>query len=388
MTMTTYPSRESHKYNDQAKLNALTALAVQNIERIYGYFGTEISYRNDILIKSSCFTHGGDNPTALNLYYNGDIRVHYKCRTHQCEDLFGSSLISLVRGGLSRTRYKWKVNGDREATFNETVDFLLKITAQNFDSLSSEHASIDGDKLQFSSLVSGFTMPESALTGIRRDFYRSKVEIPSSYYLQRGYSIEVLDKYDVGTCKRPRKALYQRAVVPVYDDSGDIILGFTGRSVFSECSKCKHYHDPDKECHFFPKWKHTSGFQKENCLYNYWYAKESILESGVVVLVESPGNVWRLEEAGIHNSVAIFGAHLSQNQKKIIDSSGALSIVCLLDNDEAGLSGTKKIHEQCSKMYRLYFPELDVNDIGDMSVDIVTSDIKPLICKIGDIYNG
>ena len=388
MTMTTSPSRESHKYNAQAKLHALTALAVQNIERIYSYFGTEICYKNNILIKSPCFTHGGDNPTALNLYYNGDIRVHYKCRTHQCEELFGSSLISLVRGGLSRTRYKWKINGDKEASFNETVDFLLKITDQNFNSLSSEHTSIDGDKLQFSSMVNGFTMPETNLTGIRRDFYRSKVEIPSSYYLQRGYSIEVLDKYDVGTCKRPRKSLYQRAVVPVYDDSGEIILGFTGRSIFSECSECKHHHDPDKECHFFPKWKHTSGFQKENCLYNYWYAKDKILESGVVVLVESPGNVWRLEEAGIHNSVGIFGAHLSQNQKKIIDSSGALSIVCLLDNDEAGLSGSKKIHEQCSKMYRLYFPELDVNDIGDMDVDIVTSDIKPLISKIGAIYNG
>jgi len=107
-----------------------------------------------------------------------------------------------------------------------------------------------------------------------------------------------------------------------------------------------------------------------------------------VVLVESPGNVWRLEEAGIHNSVAIFGAHLGPNQKKLIDSSGAFSIVCLLDNDEAGVKGAKKIYEQCSKMYRLYFPKFNANDIGDMNVDNVTSDIKPLITQLGEVYNG
>lgn len=242
--------------------------------------------------------------------------------------------------------------------------------------------------MNFSSLVNGFVSPEQQLTGITRDFYRSKVEIPSSYYLKRGFSIEVLDKYDVGTCKRPKKSLYQRAVVPVYNDSGEIILGFTGRSLFAECSKCNHHHDPDKECHFFPKWKHTSGFQKENCLYNYWYAKEHIMKSGVVVIVESPGNVWRLEEAGIHNSVAIFGSYMSANQKKILDASGAFSIVCLLDNDEAGMKGAKKIYDQCSQMYRLYFPEFNANDVADMDIDIVTKDIKPLISQIGEIYHG
>ena len=388
MMTTTSHSHKSYKYKDQAKLNALTAAATQYIDRIYSYFNIEPSYKNDILIKSQCLIHGGDNPTALNLYYNGDIRVHYKCRTHQCEDLFGSSLISLVRGGLSRSKYGWNIHGDKEASFNEAVEFLLAITKQDFDKIKADSFSLDGDKLQFSSLINGFTMPDQQLSGIQKDFYRSKVDIPSSYYLQRGYSIEVLDKYDVGTCKRPRKSLYQRAVVPVYNDSGEIILGFTGRSIFSECNKCKHYHDPDKDCHFFPKWKHTAGFQKENCLYNYWYAKDHIMSSGVVVLVESPGNVWRLEEAGIHNSVAIFGAHLSTNQKKIIDSSGAFSIVCLLDNDEAGVKGAKKIHEECSKMYRLYFPQFNENDVADMNVDTVTSDIKPLISQIGDIYNG
>ena len=382
----TSPSHDTYKYKDQAKLNALTNLVVNNIDKIYSYFDTEISYKNNILIKSSCFIHGGDNPTALNLYYNADIRVHYKCRTHQCEDIFGSSLISLVRGGLSRVKYNWKIEGDKEASFNETIEFLLNITQQNFGNIKSDETSNSADKLKFASLINNFTTPEVAKTKFDIETYRKKVEIPATYYLQRGYSIEVLDKYDVGTCKRPKKALYQRAVVPIYDESGESVLGFSGRSIHAECPKCNHYHDPEKKCHFFPKWKHTKGFKKENCLYNYWYAKRHVAKTGVIVVVESPGNVWRLEEAGIHNSVAIFGAHLSQNQKNIIDASGALSIVCLLDNDEAGKKGAKRIYEQCSKMYRLYFPKLKTNDIGDMNVDVVTSDIKPLISKLGESY--
>ena len=82
--MTISPSHDSYKYNDQAKLNALTATAVQYIDKIYEYLDPEIEYRNETFIKSRCFIHGGDNPTALNLYHNGDIRVHYKCRTHEC----------------------------------------------------------------------------------------------------------------------------------------------------------------------------------------------------------------------------------------------------------------------------------------------------------------
>ena len=384
--MTTFHSHNIYKYKDQAKLNALTTLVVNNIDKIYNYFNTEPSYKNNILIKSSCFIHGGDNPTALNLYYNADIRVHYKCRTHQCEDIFGSSLISLVRGGLSRVKYNWKMQGDKEASFNETIEFLLQLTQQNFNTIHTNHQTVNTDKLQFTSLINNITTPDVTKSKFDIDVYRSKVEIPATYYLQRGYSIEILDKYDVGTCKRPKKPLYQRAVVPIYDESGEYILGFSGRSIHSECLQCQHYHDPEKKCHFFPKWRHTKGFKKENCLYNYWYAKKHIAQTGVIVLVESPGNVWRLEEAGIHNSVAIFGAHLSHNQKKIIDASGALSIVCLLDNDEAGKKGAKKIHDQCSKMYRVYFPKLQTNDIGDMNIDVVTSDIKPLISRLGESY--
>ena len=143
--MTTSPS---YKYSDQGKLNSLTKLAARHIDEIYEYFGIEYSYKNNTLIKSECFIHGGDTPTALNVYYNADIRVHYKCRTHQCEDNFGSSLISVIRGALARFKYKWRMVGDKEASFNEAVEFLLQFLGQDYHGIDSEKLG-DLEKIKF-----------------------------------------------------------------------------------------------------------------------------------------------------------------------------------------------------------------------------------------------
>ena len=114
----------SYKYGDSGKLKQLSALAAQHMDQIYEYFGIKAGYRNEMLIKSCCPIHGGDNPTALNMYYNGDYKVHYKCRTHQCEELFGNSLIHFIRGCLSRFKYSWEKEGDKEARFSEAVEFM------------------------------------------------------------------------------------------------------------------------------------------------------------------------------------------------------------------------------------------------------------------------
>ena len=180
--------------------------------------------------------------------------------------------------------------------------------------------------------------------------------------------------------------MYQRAVVPIYDNNHEFIVGCTGRSIFDKCPKCNNYHDPKEKCRHFPKWMHSKGFQKEKWLYNYWVAKDEIAKTGVAILVESPGNVWRLAEAGIHNVVAIFGTAFNNDQKNLLDESGALSLVCLMDNDDAGQKAAKKIEEQCGRLYRLYFPSFDAADIAELNVDTVTSDIKPFIENAMNIY--
>jgi 5S rRNA maturation endonuclease (ribonuclease M5) len=382
----THQAKTSHsyKYGDFGKLKQLSALAAQHIDQIYEYFGVRASYRNEILIKSCCPIHGGDNPTALNMYPKADYKVHFKCRTHQCEDLFGNSLIHFIRGCLSRFEYNWEKEGDKEANFSEAVEFLLSFLKQDFNSLKSETVNIE--KMKFGSLVSSISTKKARGLGITQEQYREKLEVPAKYYVDRGFDKEILEEYDVGYCDNPRKPMYQRAVVPIYDNDHKYIVGCTGRSIHPRCEECKHYHPPKENCRHFPKWMHSKGFQKEKWLYNYWKAKNYMLDTGVAILVESPGNVWRLAEAGIYNAVAIFGTAFNNDQKHLLDESGALSIVCLMDNDEAGKKAAAKIEEVCGRLYRLYFPRFNANDVADLNVDGVTSDIKPFIQQAMDAY--
>lgn len=373
------------KYEDQGKINQLSDLVLKNVDDIYDLFGVE-HRRGEKIIFSECFIHGGDNTNALNLYHNADYRVHYKCRTHQCEKHFGTSLLSMVRGGLSKIKYGWSSAGDKTVSFDQTIDFLLDRYKIKFNNLDSEEIKVGN--YEFCKTINALGQSQKEKGKITRDFYRDKVDIPSKYYLDRGYSIEVLDDYDVGTCRRYGRQMFNRAVVPIYDEDGETIVGCTGRSLFEECKKCRSYHNPSKDCFdpkneksfFIPKWRHSSGFKKEKHLYNFHKAKEHVLKSGVIILVESPGNVWRLEEEGIHNSVAIFGTTLNDEQKYLIDSSGALTIVLIMDNDDAGQEAAEKIIEQCNRTYRVYNIKVG-SDVADMNTNEITEDILPIINK-------
>ena len=314
----------SPSYNgkyDFGKINSLSKIAMNYLDEIYEHFGIKRSYKNEILIKSCCPIHGGDNPTALNMYYNGDFKIHYNI-----------------------------------------------------------------EKMKFGSMVNSLHSDDAKKGLISKEGYREKVVIPAPYYLQRGFSKEILEEYDVGYCDNPNKPMYGRAIVPIYDNEYEDIVGFTARSTFDKCNQCKHYHNPSEKCRHFPKWMHSKGFQKQKWLYNYWRAKEEILKTGVAIIVESPGNVWRLAEAGIHNAVAIFGTALNVDQRHLLDESGALSLICLMDNDDAGQKAAKKIEEQCSRLYRLFFPSFEGNDVADLNIDKVTSDIKPFIENAMGVY--
>jgi 5S rRNA maturation endonuclease (ribonuclease M5) len=383
--MTQKATSRSNKY-DYGKVNSLCKIAVQHLDQIYEYFGIRSSYKNEILVKSVCPIHGGDNNTALNMYYNGDYKIHYKCRTHQCEEFFGNGFIGFIKGCLSKFRYQWEKEGDKEASFKEALDFLQGFLKQDLNNLEPENINLE--KLKFGGLVNALSSAGARGSQITGEMYRSRVDVPCQYYLDRGFSRDVLEEYDVGYCENPEKPMYERAVVPIYDNSHQFIVGCTGRSVFPKCKDCGSFHNPIRKCHHFPKWFHSKGFQKEKWLYNYWKAKEYISKTGVAILVESPGNVWRLSESGIHNVVAIFGTSFNNDQKNLLDESGALSLICLMDNDEAGRKAAKKIEEQCSRLYRIYFPSFDSNDIADLSIDKVTSDIKPFIDQAMETYRS
>jgi DNA primase len=132
------------------------------------------------------------------------------------------------------------------------------------------------------------------------------------------------------------------------------------------------------------KWLCSKDFKDKLHLYNYWRARPHIEKSRTVVVVEGPGDVWRLEEAGVRNSVALFGSSVSGQQRQLFNSIMGTFIV-LTDNDPAGEIAYSEIDELCvhANVVRCRVPERH-KDVGEMSVDDVRTQIVPLIlskCK-------
>ena len=375
---------------DKDKLGALSQLLVDKFEDLADLFGIKVSARTDKMYYGPCPIHDGDNPQAWNMYYTGDTYAgNWKCRTHQCEHVFVNSMLGFLRGLLSKTKLGWSCPADKDKIygFNETIKFALEFVDAKPGDIIVDKAAVLKNKEASNVLLFG-QQRATIKNQLSREVVRKTLQIPAKYYLNRQYSSQTLDKYDVGLCNTPGKEMTGRAVVPIYDDTGNFMVGCSGRTIFDKCESCQCYHAPGKhqaeQYRKLPhnaKWRHSKGFRAEDYLYNFWFAKEHILQSGIAILVESPGNVWRLEESGIHNALGMFGTELTLKQKAILDRSGAMSLIVITDNDEnnAGAIGAARIFEMCHKTYRLYFPKITAQDIGEMSGDQITTEIKPFI---------
>ena len=302
-----------------------------------------------------CPVHGGDNPHGWFLYKN-ENNIRWLCFTNQCHIEHGGDIYGLIKG---ITGYIDK---------DKIQKFLNKAIKSNNALNIGRHTSIKKHKKKISQIVDANILDD--------------IILPSEYFLSRGYNEKILIKYNVGTINR-KGLLYNRAFVPFYNEEMQFI-GFSVRAPYPKCNQCKLYHSPTLDCLDrvnkigFPKWYHV-GIESSSVLYNYWFSKNDIKAKESIILVEGPGDVWRLEEAGIHNSVAILGNSLKRNQKILIDSMGIRNIIVMTDNDKAGIQGAKAIYEQCKNKYRIFFPKIETKDVGDLKLDKITSDIKPFL---------
>lgn len=367
--------------NDQLKLKVICDQVCDNIDGLLDSFNIEYK-NNSKMIVMACPIHGGDNLSALNLYPEGDTyRGNWKCRTHNCEKIFKASILGFIRGILSHHEHGWRKPGDDVCSFNDAVNYALGFIKQDIKDIKISNA--EREKKQFTNVVGYINKNlEQSISKITRPQIVKSLEIPATYYIDRNYSAEVLQKYDVGLCTKPGREMSNRVVVPIYDNDYKYMVGCTGRSIYEKCNECKAYHNPIESCPQpdniwkYPKWKHNADFKSQNTLYNFWFAKEHILASSTAIIVESPGNVWRLEESGIHNSVAMFGSSLSDRQKILLDSSGAMNLILLTDNDEAGLKAAQQIKQKCQNTYRIFIPQISKNDVGDMTSEEINIEIK------------
>lgn len=356
------------------KLMILSNIVCNRLDSLLKVLDVSLSHNNHRYF-GSCPIHDGDNFSAFSLYPQGySLPGYWVCRSRQCQKLFKPTILGFVRGVLSNKKCNWN-NSKQMIGFDETIKFICdKVVGKSLNEIKVDPEFLS--KHKFISDANLFNKIIQDSHKIVRKTALDSLQIPADYYLDRGYSQEILKKYDVGLCETLGKEMYRRVVFPVYDETYRFIVGCTGRSIHPQCIKCSRYHIDGSSCpnsslEFAKssKWYENKGFSKKLYLFNFWFAKKHISESGTVILVEGPGDVLRLEEAGIHNSVGIFGTEFSDSQQILLETAGAMNLVLLLDNDEAGQKAKEEIKNKCKRCYRIFEPQIPNKDVGEMSIE-------------------
>lgn len=125
-------------------------------------------------------------------------------------------------------------------------------------------------------------------------------------------------------------------IMPYKDVYGNVVA-LVGRSLLPDQERSK------KE---IPKYKNTK-FNKSNHLYSLYENKKSILDKGCVFVVEGQFDAIKASQYGMNNIVSLGGADMSISQFSLI-TRYTNNIHLLLDNDDAGNKGRKKIKEKYS----------------------------------------
>lgn len=200
-----------------------------------------------------------------------------------------------------------------------------------------------------------------------------------SYLKERGFSSEIIEKFQIGYCpdsfdgfsdhalkngyKREHliksglsikgdNKIYDRfkarVIFPIHNLTGKVI-GFGGRILSSEKSKAKYVNSPDSDI-----------YNKSKVLYGIFYARTAILKNDRCYLVEGYTDVIALHQVGIENVVASSGTSLTTDQIKLIKRFTP-NITILYDGDAAGIKasfrGIDMILEEGLNVKILPFPE-------------------------------
>lgn len=363
-SVTTEIQKNSNFYN----LEDMSISVIDNIESILEHFGITEYNRYTNRISCPCPVHEGDRDEGFSILTEGV--GNWRCFTHFCHHDYTGSIIGLIRALLSKKEQK-------EVSFKDAIKWIAEYL--NIERSQPDHKN--------DTLLSYYTHKRVE----KRDSIIPKesilnLEIPSPYFLKRGFSKEILQKYNVGLCMERNKQMYKRSVVPIYDENYKYIVGCTGRSIYEECKKCKQFHHLKQQCpnkpNIYCKWKNSKGFLRDNHLYNYWFAKPFIEKSMTAIIVEGQGDVWSLEEAGIHVGLGIMGDSITSKQFELLNKTGIINLVFALDNDKAGTKSRERLYNLFCGLYNIKFLDIPKKDFGEMNrkeiKDFIRTSIKEL----------
>lgn len=347
---------------------------VEKLPDILDSFGIKYKKYNNRLTMP-CPIHGGDNEHGCCVFLSGNTVIgNWRCWTHSCEQQQGKSIIKFLCGVIKSVK-------NENISYRQCVNWLSELTKHN-------EKEINRDVINFAKFISieqdtTYNQPRCSRETIRR-----YLKIPSDFFVSKGYSQDVLNKYDVGLCSIRGHEMYNRVVAPVYNEKLQVI-GCVGRTIQPECEKCGKYHYSNRHCpqnrielKWAAKWINSADFHADDCLYNIWYAKRHIEKCKIAILVEGQGDVWRLEESKIHIGLGLFGCDISDKQLNMLISLPIKHVVLVMDSDPPGREAAQKITNRLQRYVNIHEVKPSKKDIGEMTTDETRQLLIPTLEKI------
>ena len=262
-------------------------------------------------------------------------------------------------------------------TYPEAIKYLAK----KYNIEVEETQKTSEQKLEDSERESMYLITEFAKEYYRDNLVKSEEgkSIGISYFKEREFSNEVIDKFELGysfnksnrfseealkkgyklnflektglTIVKDDKSIDRfkgRVIFPILSMSGRV-LGFGGRTLKSSKNTAKYINSPESLI-----------YHKSKVLYGIFQAKQSIVKEDNCFLVEGYTDVIKLHQKGIINVVASSGTALTENQIRLV-SRLTKNITVLFDGDNAGsraaLRGIDIILEQGMNVRICNLPE-------------------------------
>lgn len=332
------------------RIEAIRELANIKIETILEALDIDYKERYNYFT-APCPIHGGSRRDAFSFHVE---RGMWKCFSRGCEEDFGSDIFGLV-AGLKNLR------------FLDAVKFVSRFVDDN---LSRQEIQKLKDQRENREFVLNFRKKKKDQRIFDAAILDKLVYHP--YLSHRGYPDWLINKYQIGACLQPRRYMSNRIVIPVWNLEGELV-GFTGRTLDDSWK--------EKE---IPKWKHSKGGWVSHNLFNINFAAPFIEHDGVVIVCEGPLDVLRLEQAGIHNGVAILGKKSYNEQLSLLIKCGATRLFLALDNDAAGKVGKESAIKLASCMFdvdELKIPE-SYKDLGEMETNEIREEFGALVGSV------
>jgi len=337
------------------KIEGVRKLAHKNMRRIMKKLNfSGMDYGNRLVGCCPIPHDDGRTPNDNAQAFSWDFtRQMWQCFSNHCHQVHGADVFALVQSA-------------KHCGFKEAIQWVLDVVEKDIDDvkeLDSEEAKrLEQVIRKRSELVKHTRMEDDLMRHLQ----------PSTYFKDRGFSNEAIEEFGCGGEWHKAKTYGEnRVIVPVHDPIDGYLIAFTCRLLDDSLIK--------KWC---PKWCHALNFAElrkksedrtdeerfhvSSILYNLHRASKHIGSSKTIIIVEGPGDVMRMWEAGLKNTVAVLGTGFSKHHRTLLHKIGCSRVVCVLDGDGPGQKATGKIQKMCGNYFEFQSMVLSTGkDPGD-----------------------